>query len=96
MISRYPTQSTPGGCLLGLIGVFFAAFGALGVWGLYRWISLPARDKSTDSVFWFILTVIVTGIGCAVLFFLWAIKVLRNTDFRGYDSKDPDKKGLKW
>ena len=96
MIGQYPTQSTPGGCLLGLIGAFFAAFGILGVWGLCRWITLPTEDRATDSVFWLIITAIVLGIGFAVLFFLWAIKVLRNTDFRGYDSRDPDKTGLKW
>ncbi len=96
MIGQYPTQSTPGGCILGLIGVFFGAFGCIGVWGLCRWTSLPTEHRSIDSVFWLILAATVIGIGSAALFFLWAIKVLRNTDFRGYDSRDPDKKGLKW
>ena len=95
-MSDSPTQSTPGGCFLGFLGLLPASFGVIGIWGMLKWITLPDGSRSVDALFWMIVAALTVGWGGAAILWFWAIRALRNTDFRGYNSRDPDRTGLKW
>ena len=95
-MTQFPTQSTPGGCLLGLLGGFFAVLGILGGWAFRLWLKLPADERMFDGTFWISVGATTIGSAAAAILWLLAVRTLRNTDFRGYDSRDPDNKGIKW
>jgi len=91
-----PSQSTPGGCFIAFLGLFPAAFGILGAWGLVRWFALPMDRRVIDDTFWTIVAALSIGWGVAIILWVVAFRILRNTDFRGYRSRDPDRRSMKW
>jgi hypothetical protein len=93
---RRPTQGTPAGCFVGTLALFPFAFLVGGVWGLAKWWLLSANDRHMDGHFHFLLACVGGGALLTVILARLAIRILRTTDFRGYDSRDPDQKGLKW
>ena len=93
---RTTTQSSPGGCIFGLLGFVPALLGVFGCLAIVRWFALPAEDRSIDTVFWMIIGTVVVGWGGAIALWIGAYRALRSTDFRGYDSRDPDRTGMKW
>lgn len=91
-----PTQSTPGGCFIGVIAIVPLSIAALGGFGLLKWIQLPAAQRNFDARFWMFAGAGVIGALAAAGILYLSIRVLRATDFRNYDSRDPDNKNLKW
>jgi hypothetical protein len=91
-----PSHSTPGGCFIGVTALFPASYGALSAYGLVKWMLLPAKLRHVDTRFWFLLGSTLLGLLLTVGIIYLAIRVLRTTDFRGYDSKKPGQPSLKW
>jgi len=91
-----PTQGTPGGCFLGTIAFFPAAICAFGFCGLYKWLHLPDHSRHFDNLFWLFAGSVLLGALFTLGILVVTIRVIRSTDFRGYDSRDPDQRGLKW
>lgn len=91
-----PTQSTPGGCFIAVSAILPGGVAALGFWGLIKWVQLPVTDRHVDSRFWTFAAAAFIGSVIAIGLFYLSIRILRSTDFRGYDSRDPDRKNLKW
>lgn len=93
---RTPTQSTPAGCFIATLGLFPLAASGLGAYGLFRWFLLPAEHRHLDQRFWLLLTAFIAGTLMALLLFAVGIKLLRSSNLRDYDSKDPKESNLKW
>ena len=91
-----PTQSTPGGCVIGLLAVIPATFFGFGIWGLVKWLRLPTESQHVNTYFWTMLGVIVAGALCTGCLVWVAYRLIRSADFRGYDSRDPDNTNMKW
>lgn len=91
-----PTQGTPGGCFVGTLAMFPLGFAALGSFGLYKWAMLPAAHRHIDDRFWFLIGVTVVGLLTTVGLLYLSYRILRSTDLRGYDSRDPKQTGLRW
>jgi hypothetical protein len=47
-----PTQSTPAGCVVGVLAIVPGAVAALGWVGLVRWLLLPVLRRHFDAGFW--------------------------------------------
>jgi len=92
----YPTQSTPGGCFIAVTAMFPAAVAMLGFWGLVKWVQLPVEIRHFDSRFWMLAGAAGIGSLIAIGILMLSARILRSTDFRGYDSRDPDRTNLKW
>jgi len=91
-----PTQSTPGGCFIAATALLPGVVAALGFWGLIKWVNLPVADRHVDSRLWTLAAAASIGSVMAIGLIYLSIRILRSTDFRGYDSRDPDRKNLKW
>lgn len=91
-----PTQSTPGGCLIGLFALLPGGVALLGFIGLVQWFFLPVAQRHIDTRFWILIAAFFVGCALAAAMLYFASKVLRATDFRKYDSRDPDRTNLKW
>lgn len=91
-----PTQSTPGGCFIGVTALFPALFAVLGAYGIWKWAGLPVNERHFDSRFWLLAS--ATAGGCLLTLILLAVarRILKSTDFKGYDSRNPDQPNLKW
>lgn len=92
----YTNRSVPGGCVIGLLALFPATLSALGAWGLFRWATLPAPHRHFDSFFWLLVGATAIGALLAVALIFLALRVLRSTDFRGHDPRDPNQNSMKW
>lgn len=91
-----PTQSTPGGCVIGAIALIPAVISGLGIWGMIVWLQLPAESHHFDTRFWVMLSAIVIG-GLLTVILAWiSYRSLKSTDFTDYDSKDPNNTNMKW
>lgn len=87
-----PTHSTPLGCLVGFVALFPAVISVLGWYGLYQWSQLPAKAQVIDKNFWALLAAAVLGPLLAAILMKVAKRILKATDFRGYnpsDSREP-------
>jgi len=82
--------------VLGVLALLPAAFAVLGIVGLVKWLGLPAQDRHFDEVFWMLAAALAVGGTLALGLAGLALRALRNTDFRGYNPKDPDQTHLKW
>ena len=91
-----PTQSTPGGCFIATLAILPGGVATLGLWGFVKWVGLPVAVRHVDSRFWTFAAAFFIGSAVALGLILLSIRILRSTDFRGYDSRDPDRKNLKW
>ena len=91
-----PTQSTPAGCVIGVLALIpFASF-VIGVWGLVKWFSLASDQREINTYFWAMTVAAGIGLLVTVLMIWFSFRTLRSTDYRGYDSRDPDESDLKW
>lgn len=91
-----PSQSVPGGCVIGFLAIIPAMACGLGCWGLIKWATFPLKVRSFDDRFWILAATVGVGALATLLLLVISVKALRATDFRGYDSRDPDRKNLKW
>jgi hypothetical protein len=81
--------------MIGPFAIFSALLSLFSAFGLYKWIMLPVENRHFDHNFWSLLARFFAGI-----FFFWllsyvAARVLRATNFTGYDSRDPSQPFLK-
>jgi hypothetical protein len=90
------TQSTPAGCFIGATAIVPLLFAGLGAFGLYRWWALPVESRHFDQRFCFLVAALVSGLLVACLIIAIAVRILRATDLKGYDSRDPAQPFLKW
>ena len=90
------TQSTPAGCFIGTLALIPLLLASLGAWGLYRWCALPMQSRHVDQRFWLLLGALIGGLFAAFLIMVMAVRILRATDFKSYDSRDPSQPFLKW
>ncbi len=93
---KTPTQSTPGGCFIGSLALFPLGFAVLGAYGLFKWAMLPNDDRHIDGQFWFLTVATVLGLLATLGILYLAYRILKTTDLRGYDSRDPGQSSLKW
>jgi hypothetical protein len=91
-----PTQSTPGGCLIGTLALLPGGVALLGLIGLVKWFLLPVAQRHIDDRFWIVTAALLLGTALTSAMVYLSIKGLRATDFRRYDSRDPDRTNLKW
>ncbi len=91
-----PTQSTPAGCVIGLLALIPFASLVIGVWGLVRWISLAPDQREINTYFWTMTVAASVGLLLTSLMVWFSLRTLRSTDYRDYDSRDPDEGDLKW
>lgn len=91
-----PTQSTPGGCFIGTLAILPGGVAALGFAGLIKWLQLPVSSRHVDAGFWTFAAAACIGSLIAIGLVYLSIRILRATDFRGYDSRDPDRRNLRW
>ena len=91
-----PTQSSPAGCVVGVLAIVPGSVAALGWFGRVRWFLFPVVRRHFDAGFWLLLQTALIGSLVAIGLVWLAIRILRSTDFRGYDSRDPDEQDLKW
>jgi heme/copper-type cytochrome/quinol oxidase subunit 2 len=91
-----PTQSTPGGCLIGTLALLPGGVALLGLIGLIKWYLLPVAQRHIDDRFWILVTALMLGTVVSSAMVYLSIKCIRATDFRRYDSRDPDHTNLKW
>jgi hypothetical protein len=91
-----PTQSTPGGCLIGTLALLPGGVALLGLIGLAKWFLLPGAQRHIDDRFWILVTALMLGTVVFSAMVYLSIKLIRATDFRRYDSRDPDHTNLKW
>ena len=89
-----PNQSVPAGCLVGFMALFPAIACGLGCWGLIKWAFLPVEYRSFDDRFWIVAITAAGGALGTLVLTVISVKVLRATDFRGYDSRNGN--DLKW
>ncbi len=87
-------KSTPAGCVIGTLALLPGGVFAAGMFGLIKWFLLPLDGRHFDPVFRTLCC--ATGGGALGVFLLMfiAIRVLRSTDFRGYDPNDSE--NMKW
>ena len=90
------TQSTPAGCFIGALAVVPLMASVVAGYGFYQWCHLPVKSRHVDENFWVLVSVLVCGVLLALALAVIARRVLRSTDFRGYDSRDPSESNLKW
>jgi amino acid transporter len=90
------TQSTPAGCFIGAISIVPLLFAGLGAFGLYRWWALPVESRHFDQRFWFLVGAVIGGLLVACFIIVIAVRILRATDLKAYDSRDPSQPFLKW
>ena len=90
------TQSTPAGCFIGSIAIVPLLVAGLGALGLYRWWALPVESRHFDQRFWLLVGALVGGLLVACLIIIIAARILRATDLKAYDSRDPAQPFLKW
>lgn len=90
------SRSSPGGCILAVLGFIPAAFGVAGIFGLAKWIALPPDQQVFDAVFWCVVGAFLVGWSLAVVIWFISYRAIKRADFRNYDSRDPDQTGLKW
>ncbi len=91
-----PTQSTPGGCLIGTLALLPGGVALLGLIGLVKWFLLPVAQRHIDDRFWIVTAAVLLGTALAAVLIYFSIKCLRATNFHRYDSRDPDRTNLKW
>ena len=91
-----PTQGTPGGCLIGCVAVLPAVCSGLGIWGLIKWFNLSDENQEFNTYFWTVLGAALIGGIITVFLIMLSLRALRSADFTDYDSRDPDRKNLKW
>jgi len=82
--------------LVGMAALLSGIIGLSGAAGLVIWSGLPSEARHFDESFWMVAVAAGVGLLAALLLALKALKVWRGTDFRGYDPKDPDDRGIKW
>jgi len=82
--------------LVGLASCFSGIIGISGLVGIVMWAGLPSEVRQFDGRFCVVAAAAIAGwIGAWGLFRL-AVKVWKQTDFRSYDPRDPDDRGIKW
>ena len=93
MESSSVTRGTPGGCIIGLLGIFFLVFPAVGIWGLSKWFSIPSDDRQMGAFFWIMTSFTIVGILVFIILSIVSARVLKGTNFKNYD---PDNPTLHW
>ncbi|BDS07410.1 hypothetical protein NT6N_24500 [Oceaniferula spumae] len=79
--------------MIGLLGMFFLVFPAVGTWGMSKWLSIPSDDRQINAYFWIMLAFIVGGLLMFILLSIISVRVLKGTNFKNYD---PDNPTLHW
>lgn len=90
------TQSTPAGCFIGALALFPLVCSGLGGFGLFRWCQLPSESRHIDQRFWILVCACAGGLVVAAIILWIAARVLKASDLRDYDSRDPKQTNLKW
>jgi|GEM_PF-1720258 len=90
------TQSTPAGCFIGALAVVPLMASAVAGYGIFQWWYLPVKSRHVDENLWLLVAILVGGVLAALALAAFACRVLRATDFRHYDSRDPNESNLKW
>lgn len=80
---------------MGALSILTAPFAIAGAVGLIRWCRLPPAQRHLDDAFWFMIMATVGGALATAILWRLALRLLRATDFRNYDSRDPDEPPLK-
>jgi hypothetical protein len=78
------------------MALFPMAIAVLGGYGLYRWWQVPVPERMFDQRFWLLTSAVVLGSLAAAALLALSKKILSATDFRKYDSHDPDEPSLKF
>jgi hypothetical protein len=91
-----PSQSTPAGCLVGFLALFPAVISALGWYGLYQWSQLPHKSQVIDKNFWALLVAAVLGPPLALILMKVAKRILKATNFSGYNPHDSSEPTIKF
>ena len=82
--------------MIGVLAIIPLSLVGVGSWGLVKWFLLPIEKRHFNQMFWFLFgTTTISGL-IALCAILAAYRILRSTDFRDYDSNDPDRTNLKW
>lgn len=96
MSAPVSTHSTPAGCLVGFFSLISLAIAVLGLYGLYGWTELPLQKCHYDREFWQLVAISGAGlVGFTGLSYL-ARRILRSTDYRGYNAMDPREPRIKF
>jgi hypothetical protein len=91
-----PSQSTPAGCLVGFLALFPAVISALGWYGLYQWSQLPPKSQVIDKNFWALLVAAVLGPPLALILMKVAKRIVKATNFSGYNPRDSSEPTIKF
>ena len=89
-------HSSPAGCFFGVLAIVPGTITGLGLFGLVKWILLPVDHRHFDAGFWMLVQAALIGGLVTIGLVYWSIRILRNTNFREYDSTKPDTRRLKW
>lgn len=72
------------------------AVSGLGLYGLWHWLHLPARERFFDLRFWLLVGAFTLGGLTTAALLLIARRLLNAADFKGYDANDPEEPKLKF
>jgi len=88
-----PTQATPAGCLLGLLGLAALIFGGVCTWGLFVAIDVPPSKSDPELIMKRAFGSAI-GVSLGLLLIRWGWQLSLRADMK--NPRDPDKPKLRF
>ncbi|MDA7881550.1 hypothetical protein N9A94_04530 [Akkermansiaceae bacterium] len=87
MLYSMPHRATPGGCLLGLLGLASLIFGGICIWGLFVAVDVPP-SKSDPELIMKLAFGSAIGVSLGIFIIRWGWRLAIRSDMSDPDDQD--------